>query len=154
MYKLRPERTDFTSNLAHGLAFGISKFYIAPYGKIKHKLVNLSSNCDEGWSGGAMVLGIIPVLGSPTNLDRARAYCAYSRCGWGLLGHFFSHLSFLSSFALSLGGGLILTEILSQRAVKPKTTNQPANCDVKSGLKHELEISDLKVKETLKLKRP
>ena len=32
-----------------------------------------------------MVLGKLPVLGRPTNLDysRARAYCAYSRCGWG-----------------------------------------------------------------------
>ena len=28
--------------------------------------------------------------GRPTNLDksRARAYCACSRCGWGLFGHF------------------------------------------------------------------
>ena len=44
-----------------------------------------------------MVLGKLPVLGSPTNLDlsRARAFCACSRCGWGLFGHFFSRLSFL-----------------------------------------------------------
>ena len=35
------------------------------------------------------------------------------------------HFSFLSSFSLSLGDGPIWTEILSQRAVKPKTTNQP-----------------------------
>ena len=43
------------------------------------------------------------------NLDysRARAYCILSRCGWGLFGHFCSHLSFLSSFSLSLGDGLI-----------------------------------------------
>ena len=36
-----------------------------------------------GWPGGAMVLGKLPVPGSPTNLDysRARAYCACSRCG-------------------------------------------------------------------------
>ena len=62
-----------------------------------------------GWSGGAMVLGKLPVPGRPTNLDysRARAYCAYSRCGWGLFGHFYSHLSFLSSFSLSLGDGPI-----------------------------------------------
>ena len=61
-----------------------------------------------------MVLGKLPVLGRPTNLDhrRARAYCAYSRCGWGLYGHFFSCLSFLSSLSFS------------QRAIKPKTTNQ------------------------------
>ena len=45
-----------------------------------------------------MVLGKLPVLGRPTNLDlsRARAFCACSRCGWGLFGHFFSRLSFLS----------------------------------------------------------
>ena len=39
-------RPDFTSKLVHVLAFGIPKFYIAPYDKIKHELVNLSSNCD------------------------------------------------------------------------------------------------------------
>ena len=73
-----------------------------------------------------MVLSKLPVLGHPTNLDnsRARAYCAYSRCGWGGGGTFFSHLSFLSSVSLSLADGPIYTEILSQRAVKPKT-NQP-----------------------------
>ena len=43
----------------------------------------------------------------------------------GCLDIFFSHLSFLFSFSLSLGDGPIWTEILSQRAVKPKTTNQP-----------------------------
>ena len=60
------------------------------------------------------------------NLDysRAMSYCACSRCGWGLFGHFYSHLSFLSSFSLSLGDSPIWTEILSQRAVNPKTTNQ------------------------------
>ena len=73
-----------------------------------------------------MVLGKLLAPGRPTTLDnsRARAYCAYSRCGWGLFGHFFSRLSFLFSFSLSLGDGPISTEILSQRAVKPKTTNQ------------------------------
>ena len=51
-----------------------------------------------------MVLGKLPVLGRPTNLDesRVRAYCACSRCGWGLFGHFYSPLSFLFSFSLSL----------------------------------------------------
>ena len=39
-------RSDFTSKLVHILAFGTPKFYIALYDKIKHKLVNLSSNCD------------------------------------------------------------------------------------------------------------
>ena len=63
----------------------------------------------RGWSGGAMVLGKLSVPRRPTNLDnsRARAYCACSRCGWGLFGHFFSHLSLLFSFSLSLGDGPI-----------------------------------------------
>ena len=39
-------RPDFTSKLVHVLAFGTPKFYIAHYDKIKHKIVNLSSNCD------------------------------------------------------------------------------------------------------------
>ena len=56
-----------------------------------------------------MVLGEHPVLGHPTSLDngRARAYCACSRYWWELFGHFFSHLSFLSSFSLPLGDGPI-----------------------------------------------
>ena len=55
-----------------------------------------------------MVLGKLPVPGRPINLDNnwARAYCACSRCGWGGLDSF-SHLSFLSSFSLSLGEGPI-----------------------------------------------
>ena len=38
-----------------------------------------------------MVLGELPVPGRPTYLgkSRTRAYCACSRCGWGLFGHFF-----------------------------------------------------------------
>ena len=44
-----------------------------------------------GWSGGAKVLGKLPVPGRPTFLEscRARVYCACNRCGWGLFGHFF-----------------------------------------------------------------
>ena len=45
--------------------------------------------------------------------------------GGGGLDIFFSRLSFLFSFSFSRGDGPIETEILSQRAVKPKTTNQP-----------------------------
>ena len=39
-----------------------------------------------------MVLGKLPVPRRPTNLDysKAKAYCACSRCVWGLFGHFFS----------------------------------------------------------------
>ena len=57
-----------------------------------------------GWMGGAMVLGKLPGPEHPTNLDNsmARAYCTCSRCRWGLFGHFFSLLLFLSSFSLFL----------------------------------------------------
>ena len=56
-----------------------------------------------------MVLGKLPVPGRPSDLanNRARAYCACSRCGWGLFGHVYSHLSFLPSFSHSLGDGPI-----------------------------------------------
>ena len=57
-----------------------------------------------------MMLGKLPVPGRPTKLDKskARAYCACSRCEWGLFGHFFSQLSFLFFFfPPSLGDGPI-----------------------------------------------
>ena len=56
-----------------------------------------------------MVLGKLPVPGRPTNLDksRARAYCACSRSGLGVVWTFFPPLSFNSSFSLSLGDGPI-----------------------------------------------
>ena len=77
------------------------------YGHDSH----LSLVTRTGWLGGAMVLGKLPVPGRPSNLNladsRARAYCACSGCGWGLFGHFYYHLSFLSSFSLSLGDGPI-----------------------------------------------
>ena len=49
------------------------------------------------------MLGKLPVPGRPTNLDksRAKAYCACSRCGWELFGHF-SLVYHFSSFSLSL----------------------------------------------------
>ena len=52
-----------------------------------------------------MVLGKVPVPRRPTNLDysRARAYCTCSRCGRGLFGLLFSHLSF-SLFFFSHSG--------------------------------------------------
>ena len=66
-------------------------------------------NGSSGLSGGAKVLGKLSVPGRPTYLDysRARAYCTCSRCGWGLFGQFFSRLSVLSSFSLSLRDGPI-----------------------------------------------
>ena len=67
----------------------------------------LSNSTVLGWSGGAMVLGNLPVC--PTKLDksRARTYFTESRCEWGLFGQFYSPLFFLSSFPLSLGDGPI-----------------------------------------------
>ena len=59
-----------------------------------------------GWCDGP---GKASSAGASYSLDdsRARAYCACSRCGWGLFGHFYSPLSFLHSFSLSLGDGPI-----------------------------------------------
>ena len=56
-----------------------------------------------------MVLGKLPRPGHPINLDdnRARAYCACSKCRWGLFGHFYSPLFFHFSVSLSLGDGPI-----------------------------------------------
>ena len=42
----------------------------------------------------------------------------------GVVWTFYSPLSFLSSFSLSLGDGPIKTEILSQKAAEPKIMNQ------------------------------
>ena len=55
------------------------------------------------------MLGKLPVPGHSTNLDygRARAYCACSRCGSGLFGHFFLSSITLFTFSLSLGDGPI-----------------------------------------------
>ena len=55
-----------------------------------------------------MVLGKLAVPGRST-IWITVGPCACSRCG----------------FSLYLGDGPIWTEILCQRAVKPKTTNQP-----------------------------
>ena len=65
--------------------------------------------CYESGTLPIALRGKLPVPGRPTYLDysRARAYCACNRCGWGLFGHFFSHLSLLFSFSLSLGDGPI-----------------------------------------------
>ena len=76
-------------------------------------------------AGGSMVLGKLSVPRRPTNLDnsRARAYCACSRCGWGLFGHFLVHLfSFLSP---SFGDGRHRLKYVSKgRETPPKLTNQ------------------------------
>ena len=69
-----------------------------------------------------MVLCKLLEPGRPTYLDksRARVNCACSRCRWGLFAHFFRLIYHLSLLSPSLRE----TEKQSQRAVKPKTTNQ------------------------------
>ena len=62
-----------------------------------------------GWSGGAKVLGKLSVPGRPTiwiTVGQGPAALAVG-AGGGLFGHFYSYLSFLSSFSLSLGDGPI-----------------------------------------------
>ena len=106
-----------------------------------------------GWSGGAMVLGKLPVPGRPTiwitvgQGPTALAVGAGGGCSdiFTLIYPFSPRSPFLWETARyrlkyrlkgplnpkqpanSLGDGPILTEKLSQRAVKPKTTNQPTN---------------------------
>ena len=59
-------------------------------GKRERERMSRRSPFVRGWSGGAMVPGKLSVPMRPINLDvsRARAYCASSRCGWGLFAHF------------------------------------------------------------------
>ena len=62
-----------------------------------------------GWSGGAMVLGKLPVPGRPTiwMIVGQGPIALAVGAGGGLFGHFYSPLIFLSSFSLSLGDGPI-----------------------------------------------
>ena len=64
---------------------------------------------NRGWSGSAMVLGKLPVLGRPTiriTVGQGPTALAVG-AGRGGLDIFYSHLSFLPSFSLSLGDGPI-----------------------------------------------
>ena len=72
-----------------------------------------------GWSGGAMALGNLPVPGRPTIWMVVRPTALAVGAGGGCLDPF--------SICLPLFGRRPdMTDILSQRAVKPKTTNQPS----------------------------
>ena len=78
--------------------------------KIARKLNTLSvciptSYSGRGWSGGAMGLGKLPVPGRPTIWIKVGQGPTALTVGAG--GGFYSHLSFLSSFSLSLGDGPI-----------------------------------------------
>ena len=73
-----------------------------------------------------MLLGSLPVLGRPTILITVRQGPIALAVGADCEGlDIFTLIYPFSSFSLSLGDGPIWTEILSQRAVKPETTNQP-----------------------------
>ena len=79
-----------------------------------------------------MVLGKLPVPGRPTILiivGQGPIALAAGAGGGGL--DIFTLIYPFSFFSLSLGDSPIWTEILSQRAVKPKTTNQPTNQAIK-----------------------
>ena len=76
--------------------------------------------------GVAMVLGKLPVPGRPTILitvGQGPITLAVGAGGDGL--DIFTLVYPFSSLSLSLRDGPISTEILSQRVVKPKTTNRP-----------------------------
>ena len=61
-----------------------------------------------GRSGGAKVLGKLPVPGHPIWMIVGQGPIALALgAGGGLFGQFYSPLSFLSFFSLSLGGGPI-----------------------------------------------
>ena len=62
-----------------------------------------------GWSGGAMVLGKLPVPGRPTIwMEVGQGPMALAvGAGWGCLNIFTLPYLFLSSFSLSLGDGPI-----------------------------------------------
>ena len=66
-------------------------------------------DCGKEWSGGAMVLGKLPVPGRPAiwiTVGQGPTALAVG-AGGGCLDIFYSHLSFLSCFSLSLGDGPI-----------------------------------------------
>ena len=77
--------------------------------KINHCSIICMTNALRGWSGGAMVLGKLPVPGRPTIwITVGQGPTALTvGAGGGCYGHFYSPLSFLSSFSLSLGDGPI-----------------------------------------------
>ena len=73
-----------------------------------------------------MVLGKLPVPGRPTIwiiVGQGPTVLAV-RCGWALYGHFYCHLSLLSSFSLSLGDARYRLKYCLKGALNPK---QPTN---------------------------
>ena len=76
-----------------------------------------------------MVLGKLPVPGRRTNLDysTARAYCACSRCGWGLFGHF------LLDFKISRFFKMLLSTVTPTGALV-KTFNKSNTINIRGKL--------------------
>ena len=77
-----------------------------------------------------MVLGKLPVPGRPTIwMIVGQGPITLAVGAGGVCLDIFTLLyPFSPHFSLSLGDGPIWTEILSQRAVKPQTTDQPLLC--------------------------
>ena len=76
-----------------------------------------------------MVLGKLQVPGRPTiwiTVGQGPTALAVG-AGGGLFGRFYSHISFHSSFSLSLGDGLIRLKYCLKGPLNPKTTNQPSS---------------------------
>ena len=74
-----------------------------------------------GGGGGGLFGHLYSALSFPSSFSVS---LGDSPRGGGLFGHLYSALSIPSSFSVSLGDSPIQTEILSQRAAKPQTTNQ------------------------------
>ena len=83
--------------------FGLSVFQsisglLPQRGRKRRERIDESKNVQTtpnrwGWSGGAMVLGKLPVPGRPAIwITVGQGPTALT--GWGLFGHFYSHLSF------------------------------------------------------------
>ena len=70
-----PLRPDFSSNLVRVLAFGKPNFFISPYGKINHGLINMSSNCDV--KSGLRPLNVFISFFSRFVLFRTDLFCLF-----------------------------------------------------------------------------
>ena len=113
--------------------FALSCIFIRPFEKRSYYVIPLGvrpSVC-WGWSGGAMVLGKLPVPGRPTILitvGQGPAYGACRRCGCGVVWTFL-----LSSILSPLSPSLLETARYSLKyclkgLLNPKATNQPSVC--------------------------
>ena len=126
----------------HFMVGGITKpFLLAKLNRVEYKIRVLMRDWikvlllpEEGWFGLVMMLGNFQCQGflqyffdykpefafqnNPKNLDPSYKM----QYKWGLPDFFFSCLCFLISDTLSLGQGLIHTDKLSQRDVKPPNT--------------------------------